>query len=60
MLHGCDMGQTQVSLFGGDGLEQLLHFGEIHRTGFQQWRHIERHGVDLGSEANNVLGMSAQ
>ena len=52
-----DVGQTQVSLFGGDGLEQLLHFGEIHWIGFQQGRDIERHRVDLGPEANNVLSV---
>src|SRR5262249_9013569 len=60
ILHGGDMGQTHVSLFGGNGLEQLLHFGEIHRIGFQQGRDIERHCVDLGLEANDLLGVIAQ
>src|SRR5262245_38117880 len=60
ILHGCDMGQTQVRLFGGDGLEQLLHFGEIHWIGFQQWRDIECHYVDLSPEANNVLSVTTQ
>jgi hypothetical protein len=60
LLHGGNMGQTQVSLFGGDALEQLLHFSEIHWISFQQWRNIEGHGVDLSPEANNVLGMITQ
>ena len=60
VLHLRDMGQTQVRLFGGDGLDQLLHFGEIRRISLQQWQEVKRHGLDLRLKTNHVLGMRAQ
>ncbi len=60
VLHHRDMRQVEVDLFGGDGLEGLLHTVHIHGVCVQEWPQVHAHRVDLGLEPNALFGMGAQ
>jgi len=59
LLHRSEMGQSQVSLFGGNGLQQWLHFGQIYWVSVQQLPHVKLLRGNIGSETNDLLGVIA-
>jgi len=56
VLHHREMRQVEVDLFGGDGLEGLLHTGHIDRVRLEEWPEVHAHRGDLGLAPNDLCG----